>query len=583
MIHPTESLALSMHANPGVYAVLAGSGVSRAAQMPTGWEVTLDLLRKLATLRGQKCDPDPEQWYSTTTAKEPNYSDLLDALCKTPAERHQLLRSYWAPGSADDPDDDAKRPTAAHRAIAALAAQNFIRVILTTNFDRLFETALDDAGIEPTVLSTPDQVESALPLIHSRCCVVKLHGDYRDPRIRNTRAELDCYHEDFDRLLDRIFDEFGLIVCGWSAVWDIALCKALRRAVSRRFTTYWAAHGEVEDEARRLIDHRRAELIPITGADEFFGTLQEHVESLQEFARPHPLTTEATLARLKRYLSEPRYRIKLLDLVDGVVERAVETTSGETFALDSRTPANTASATKRVRCYESACSTLLTLAPVSGFWAEEEHVALWQRALNRLGSLQPAAGNTIWLELRRYPAALLLYGLGIGAIESGRLWFLGRLLETQIREAYREDRAAALVLPPFCLFDGDGQVMRILEGAGRYAPLNDWMHKTLRPYAARVVLDDSRYTCAFDKLEILIALANLRIDPEDTWPPLGAFGHRDNNRKRILQEIKESILSRHDESPFVKCGIFGDTADACKQKVLEFELCVAKLRPHGAR
>jgi hypothetical protein len=59
MINPTESLAFSMHANPGVYAVLVGSGVSRAAKIPTGWEITLDLIEKLAALRGEKCDDDP--------------------------------------------------------------------------------------------------------------------------------------------------------------------------------------------------------------------------------------------------------------------------------------------------------------------------------------------------------------------------------------------------------------------------------------------------------------------------------------------------------------------------------------------
>ena len=221
MINPTESLAFSMQANPGVYAVLVGSGVSRAAKIPTGWEITLDLVRKLAALRKENCDPDPERWYLNTFNKEANYLDLLDALCGTPAERQQLLRDYFEP-SADDRDEGTKQPTAAHKAIAALAAMGFIRVILTTNFDRLIETALEGAGLKPAVLITPDQLHGALPLIHTRCCVIKLHGDYLDTRIRNTQAELDSYPAEFNRLLDRILDEFGLVVCGWSA----AKCSA---------------------------------------------------------------------------------------------------------------------------------------------------------------------------------------------------------------------------------------------------------------------------------------------------------------------------------------------------------------------
>ena len=365
MTNPTESLAFAMHANPGVYAVLVGSGVSRAAKIPTGWEITLDLVRKLAALRNETCDPDPERWYRNTFDTEADYSELLDKLCGTAAERQQLLRGYFEP-SADEREEGAKQPTATHRAIATLASKGFIRIILTTNFDRLMETALDGAGVTPTVLTTPDQLQGALPLIHTRCCVVKLHGDYLDTRIRNTQAELDSYPPEFDGLLDRVFDEFGLVVCGWSAAWDGALRGALYRASSRRFTTYWAVHGNVQDEARRLIGHRGAESIPIEDADQFFTTVEQHVESLREFARPHPLSTEAAVASVKRYLSEVRYRIRLSDLVDGVVEQVISATSGEEFAVDRPEP-NTTTVTARVRRYEAASTTLLALAPVASF------------------------------------------------------------------------------------------------------------------------------------------------------------------------------------------------------------------------
>ena len=187
MISPIESLAFSLHANPGVYAVLAGSGVSRAAKIPTGWEITLDLIRQLAALRKEKCEPDPEQWYQQSFNKDADYSDLVETVCKTQAERQQLLRPYIEP-SAEDREEGTKQPTAAHHAIAGLAARGFVRVILTTNFDRLFEMALETADVDPVVLSTPDQVEGALPLIHTRCCLLKLHGDYRDARIRNNAS-----------------------------------------------------------------------------------------------------------------------------------------------------------------------------------------------------------------------------------------------------------------------------------------------------------------------------------------------------------------------------------------------------------
>ena len=59
MIDPILSLAFSIQSNRGVYALLLGSGVSRAAEIPTGWEITLDLVRKLARSCGEECEPAP--------------------------------------------------------------------------------------------------------------------------------------------------------------------------------------------------------------------------------------------------------------------------------------------------------------------------------------------------------------------------------------------------------------------------------------------------------------------------------------------------------------------------------------------
>ena len=124
--------------------------------------------------------------------RSPDYSDLLDQLVKTPAERNQLLREYFEPNE-DERERGVKVPTEAHNAIARLVADGFVRVIVTTNFDRLLEKALEPVGVTPTVISTPEAVEGTLPLQHNRCSIIKLHGDYLDTRIKNTPEELADY------------------------------------------------------------------------------------------------------------------------------------------------------------------------------------------------------------------------------------------------------------------------------------------------------------------------------------------------------------------------------------------------------
>ena len=579
MIDPVHSLAFSIQANRGVYAVLVGSGVSRAANIPTGWEITLDLIRKLGNHPRETSDSDLEHWYREKFEKEASYSDLLNELAKTQTERQQLLRAYFEP-SDQEREEGEKEPTAAHRAIAELAVQGFIKVIITTNFDRLVETALTDAGVVPTVLSSPDHVKGALPLVHTQCCVFKVHGDYLDTRISNTPAELDQYPPEFDQLLDRIFDEFGLIVCGWSADWDGALRSALLRAKSRRFTTYWAVRGEPSDKAQQLIHHRGAQVISIEGADDFFQTVQQQVESIEEFSKPHPLSTEAAVASLKRYIPDPQHRIRLLDLIDDIVDQIIEVTSGEAFSANRDPDLTTELVTARVRRYEAACSTLLTMAMIGGYWAEGEHYPVWQKAMKGLGSTISSSGLDFWLKLQRYPATLLIYALGLGAVETGRLRFLGHMLGTTIHREHQKNMPAVESLPPFCFFS-NRLVMGILEGMkNRKVPLNDWIHETLWPYAERIIRDDNRYTLVFDKLEILIALSYAHYNDkwsEWYWAPLGAFVHRSENRVRILREIKESLSTEQDESPFVTCKIFGETAEDCEQGLEALEQFIPRL------
>ena len=84
----------------------------------------------------------------------------------------------------------------------------------------------------------------ALPLIHTKCCVFKVHGDYLDTRIRNSPAELQRYPQEFNQLLDRIFDEFGLIVCGWSAEWDSGLRDAILRCFVPTLQLHIGRYGE---------------------------------------------------------------------------------------------------------------------------------------------------------------------------------------------------------------------------------------------------------------------------------------------------------------------------------------------------
>ena len=471
---------------------------------------------------------------------------------------------YFEPND-QELEEGAKQPTVAHHAIAQLVKQGFVKVIITTNFDRLIEKALDDAGIVPTILSSPDHLKGAPPLDHIEHCVFKVHRDYLDTRIRNTPNELKEYPKEFDEYLDRIFDEYGLIICGWSADWDEALRKAIYRAPSRRFSTYWAVYGQASDQAQKLINHRSAQKIIIKDANKFFQDVQETVQSLEEYSKPHPLSTETAVESLKRYLPEPRHQIRLADLIGNEVDRIVEATSTLAFAVDDGPAWTNESATARVCGYEAVCSTLLAMAPIGGFYAEEYHLAAWQSALERL-SVVSSSGEQRWLELQSYPGTLLLYALGLGLVATDQIEFLGRLFKTEGRQTNGEVLPVVQLLPPSCLFKAGAKGAQFLKGMENHStPLNDWLYRELRQYTKRLIPNDERYRLIFNKLEILMALGCAHKTKPHYVVPTGVFMHQHQYEKtlRIIDEIKNSISTLKDDSPFVKSGIFGEIHEVC--------------------
>ena len=523
----------------------------------------------MAAANGHSTEIDWEQWYLEKYGEAPEYSKILDYLAKTQSERQQLLRPYFEPNEQER-EEGLKQPTAAHRAIARLVAGDHVKVIVTTNFDRLIERALEDEGVVPTVLSTKDQVQGALPLIHTKCCVFKVHGDYMDTRILNSPTELGTYPEEYDRLLDRILDDFGLIVCGWSAEWDEALSKALTRATSRRFTTYWGVRGKTNDQAQHLIAHRQAQVVPIRDADAFFETIQQTVNSIEEYSGPHPLSTEAAVGSLKRYLSGPEHRIQLLDLIDSAVDQVVEATSGEGFEVQGGETPTIRTVTARIRKYESASSTLTTMAATAGFWAEDGNILGWGRAMERFFTTSTESGYSVWNTLRMYPGILATYALGIGAVESERVSVLKPIFEKNIRDDNNTNETTTVLtklaegLSPF-------YQRNTLEGFEKSpVAISDWLHEVLRQPLNGIIANDMKYTYVFVKFEILVSLAHVHRS-KSWWYPLGSFIHRRASREHVLGEIEESISVLKDDSPFVASGLFGEKADKCIESLKDFK------------
>ncbi|HCG39382.1 MAG TPA: hypothetical protein DEW09_09940 [Pseudomonas sp.] len=549
---PTTQLAFSVHENKGVFAVLLGSGLSRSAEIPTGWEITLDLVRRVATAQGVEEQSDWATWYREKTGQEPNYSVLLEEIAGSPDERRAILHRYIEPDERDR-EEGRKVPTKAHHAIAQLVRSGHIRVIVTTNFDRLMENALREQGIEPTVVSSADVLSGAEPLTHSRCYLLKLHGDYKDARILNTDQELSAYPESYDKLLDRIFDEHGLIICGWSGEWDHALRAAFLRAPNRRYPVYWAARGTLGSGASELATHRSTKTIPISGADEFFQTLQQRVDTLEQSQRQHPLSVELLVNSTKRYLAKPEHRIQLDELLSQEAERLMAQLDGSQFAPHGQW--NQDEFRSRVRRYEALVEPLTRMAGVLGRWGDGSELTTVLDIVRGLYLQAEKVGNglMVWLGLRSYPAVLIFTAYGVGLTRSQRWQTLHELL---VAPWPREDRDPKRVVSTLFLDEWKGaknELWKELEGLDRRkTPLSDHLLEVMTNWRSSFAGVSAEFELVFERFELLAALAYLEENSEASLEqafadtphglfarmPVGRVGWHDSSANALILELQ---------------------------------------------
>ena len=512
-ISPLVSLATSMHAQPGVYALLLGSGVSTGAGLPTGWGVVEELVTRIAALEGavDEARRDAAAWWTEHGVGDLRYDTLLERLAPTPAARQGLLAGFF---EGEDEVGDRIAPSRAHHAIAQLVRRGSVRVILTTNFDRLMEQALEAIGISPQVISRPEAVNGMAPLAHAPVTIIKLHGDYKDLGTRNTPAELSTYPAEWMDLLARVFDEYGLVISGWSAGWDAALVHALESSSSRRYPLYWDSRSAKGDAAQRVLANRAGLAVPASSADELFEALSENLEALDRLA-VSPLTTALAIARLKRYLPDPVRRIDLHDLVMGTVDEVVANITA-TVATEGIEFADLE------RIYEERFRATEKLAAIvaEGVWHDLPgvHDRLWSDALSRLidaakpsGSYHPRAD----LDGRRMPALVLFAVLGMTAVLRGREQLFVDLA-TQSRgwgvvKAQEPFTAAHFV--HYWNIAEDDWVNGLPRWQGRkfYFPVSHLLHTDLRPFFRERVPDDGDFDRLFHDWEyrwvILVALS----------------------------------------------------------------------------
>lgn len=525
-LSPRVMLATAMHSQPGVYALLLGSGVSTGAGVPTGWGVVTNLVEKVAAAENPNdvashklAAEDPEAWWAANGTGDLGYSSLLAAMAPTPAARQGLLQDYFVP-TDDEREQNIKVPSPAHHAIAQLVKRGIVKVILTTNFDRLMEQALDAAGIQYQVITRPEAVAGMTPLPHAGATIIKLHGDYAELDTRNTIDELTEYPEQWTQLLARIFADYGLLISGWSGDWDKALVNALQSA-PRRYPLYWDRRSAKGAAAQQIIGMHQGHVIDAESADELFKDLAASIEALDTLAEP-PLTTAMAIARLKRCLHDPMRRIELHDLVMGATNQVAAAIND----LPVEGQVDYEMADERLKALLAATTPLLHLL-IEGVHYDDtgEHTQLWIDVLQRLLDARRAiVGTPLLRNLQHYPALLALRTMSIVAVHRGRDDLLIRLLTTPQWVNPTNSlgpKSPAHVLHLLVVLGGDwiDRLPRWNGGPGWLYPASHLIRTDLAPLFEHYLTGHDRYKSLSNDVEYMTGLTQQLHREQGALPP----------------------------------------------------------------
>lgn len=292
-IDPILPLSISMAEGMGTYALFLGSGISAEAGIPTGTDIFKDSIKLLYKLVNGVKETDEDkinEWHENSQFKDFTYSEILEKLCLTKEERRKFLEKYFI----------GKKPSGSHYIIADMVKNGFIKVIVTTNFDRLIEDALTNKNVPFTIISSDGELETSHPREHSNCWILKLHGDYKRLNIKNTKKELEKLETKIEKEFHDIINRYGIITIGYSGS-DEGVMSVFERRDSK-YMLYWLTREEPNQIVKELILEKEGREIKRKSAEDFLKELYGKINIFQIHKTGD--TPEFILNQIRQFIKE---------------------------------------------------------------------------------------------------------------------------------------------------------------------------------------------------------------------------------------------------------------------------------------
>jgi O-acetyl-ADP-ribose deacetylase len=226
------------------FVMYMGAGGSAEAGVPTAPKICRELrsqLREAAGLLRHSTEEEFDPWDVSELdwGKPTCYMTCMKKAFSNAAERVEYFKTMLR----------GKSPAFSHHALALLMRYRYLKsTCLTTNFDKLIETAFMQQDLLECQAIRNDQEARYWVNAENRFHVIKLHGDYDTDNILNTASETIRTSDYLQDITLRLLDYSGLVVLGTAgnekSVYTLFDELSQRKPVERflRFGLYWGVY-----------------------------------------------------------------------------------------------------------------------------------------------------------------------------------------------------------------------------------------------------------------------------------------------------------------------------------------------------
>ncbi len=230
---------------------------------------------------------------------------------------------------------------------------------------------------------------------------------------------------------------------------------------------------------------------------------------------------------IKELIADSKSRIKLYDYIRTKSDVLIANTTEEFFPLN--TPLNSDEFVSRLKSYEEAVAELIPVMSLIGLWGSSVHHLSISIPVKQLSmQLGKDVRSNQWTSLRLYPLVLLMYAIGIGAIEAGNYAILYNFFQSpfnilsyplhsvpfaySIREGFQAARVSFELLPDY---------------KKQFSPASEYLFNFFKSQLNDIFLVGNDYEDTFDRFELVYALQYAHEREKisgNIWGPAGRSG-----------------------------------------------------------